>query len=92
MTQSKFGITEDGDVFLLTRGFRKLGHLSHLTAAATPIAQEVQQWWREQLESDGPIENIIEIQEKGNGRRQYVVRAPAAAVGEQELYGSHSLQ
>jgi hypothetical protein len=73
-TKSKFGITEDGNVFLLNGGFRKLGHITHLTTARTPIAQEVQQWWRAQLESDRPTENLIDVQEKGSGRRQYRLR------------------
>ena len=74
--KSKFGITEDGNVFLLNGGFRRLGNISHLMVAQTSIGREVQQWWREQLESDGPIENLIEVEEKGSGS-QY--RLPAAS-------------
>ena len=80
MMKSIFGITDEGDVFLLNGGFRKLGSLSYLMSARTPVALEVQQWWCNQMASDGPIENLIEIQERANGRRQYVVRTAAQAM------------
>lgn len=76
MTNTKrFGITEDGIVFALNGRFRRLGHISHLEAARTPIALEVRRWWSKQLDSDAPL-NLIEIVEKDKGQRQYQVRIP----------------
>jgi hypothetical protein len=69
----RFGITEDGQVFEINGHLRRLGSLAHLMTAGTATAQAVQEWWRGQVESDGPL-SIIDVVELDKGRRQYLVR------------------
>lgn len=86
MTKSKFGITEDGVVFLLDGGFRRLGNIWNLAAERTAVAREFQEW----RDSGRPVENV-EILELGGGRRRYVVCPAAQAEAEVGRDTGHEL-
>ena len=59
--RSKFGITECGDVYLLSRRGRKLlGRIGRLTQERTPVAGEIRAWWRKQITEDGLIDMLDE--------------------------------
>ncbi len=79
MKKPKFGIKENGEVYLLNGGDRRLlGHIACVIRGETVTAQEVRKWWNEQLASDKPIETLDETPPEENALP--IIRVPASAL------------
>ena len=81
MTKQKFGITEDGHVFLLNgRGRKPVGHIACVVRERTALAQEVRAWWAEQLAAEGPLVMVDGVTEPEPETPSFEVPATALAV------------
>jgi hypothetical protein len=82
MTQAKFAIDEDGNVYQVNgRGRRILGHIASLRCEQSLVAEGVCAWWREQMASEKPLAELGKPRGGGNGASRIVVPETAPVVG-----------
>jgi hypothetical protein len=74
MSNYRFAIDEDGQVYSVNGRLRHLGHITSITEE-TPLARAVRDWWRRMMTSAEPIPEVHRI-ERENGHCQLVVTEP----------------
>ena len=79
MKKPKFGIKDNGEVYLLNVGDRRLlGHIACVVRGEKVTAQEARKWWHEQLASDRAIEVLDETSPQENNIP--IVQVPASTL------------